>query len=78
MPHSAAALRRYHQVASGHEGGGTVGVATALEALRLLHMNMIKTCTQLCSQIPSIAMEPVSAPASNPRTFEFLSSSSGI
>lgn len=72
--------------------GGSVGVATAYEALRLLHMNMINTCnnkactqifseatnvlaaaapmkaqipslTQLCSQIPSIAIEPVTADA---------------
>lgn len=74
------------------DGGGSVGVATAFEALRLLHMNAIKTCnnractqvfsevsnviaaavpmktvipnmTQICSQIPSIAMEPVAADA---------------
>lgn len=46
------------------DGGGTVGVATAFEALRLLHMNMIKTCNNAaCTQIFNEATNVISAAA---------------
>jgi hypothetical protein len=74
------------------QAGGTVGIVTIYEVLRLLHMNLVQTCsnksctqifnettnvviaaapiktqipsfTQLCANIPPIAVEPTTAVA---------------